>query len=119
MHAGRKHGVKVAPMAPLSAVVAAALSAEGVTAEASACHLLHGKTQLDLQTPLRFANFPAGAKLQLLTGMCASSPAYSPYLTGPTDASPICKVFLPVPPPPAPRHTHSHTTTTTTIHTPT
>ncbi len=55
-------------MAPLSAVVSAALAAEGVAAEGGALRLLHGGKPLDLQAPLRFANLPAGAKLQLLTG---------------------------------------------------
>lgn len=60
--------VKVAPMAPLSAVVSAALAAEGVEAETSACRLLLARKVLDLGTSLRFANLPTGAKLQLVTG---------------------------------------------------
>jgi TUG ubiquitin-like domain len=56
-------------MAPLSAVVEAALLAEGVqNADTSACKLLLGKKELDSSTPLRFANLPTGAKLQLVTG---------------------------------------------------
>jgi TUG ubiquitin-like domain len=56
-------------MAPLSAVVEVALSAEGVhNANPSACKLLLGKKEMDLNTPLRFANLPTGAKLQLITG---------------------------------------------------
>lgn len=56
-------------MAPLSAVVEAALSAEGVQiTHPSACKLLLGKKEMDLSTPLRFANLPTGAKLQLITG---------------------------------------------------
>lgn len=55
-------------MAPLSAVVSAALAAEGVAAEPSACSLLLARKALDLGTPLRFANLPTGAKLKLVTG---------------------------------------------------
>ena len=62
-------------MAPLSAVVEAALSAVGVhDANLSACKLLLGKKELDLSTPLRFANLPTGAKLQLVTGAVPQSP---------------------------------------------
>ena len=62
-------------MAPLSAVVEAALSAEGVqNANPSACKLLLGKKEMDLSTPLRFANLPTGAKLQLITGANQQSP---------------------------------------------
>lgn len=55
-------------MAPLTAVISAALAAEGVTADPAACKLLLGKRELDTATPLRFANLPTGAKLQLVTG---------------------------------------------------
>lgn len=55
-------------MAPLSAVVEAALTAEGVTADPAACKLLLSKQALDTSTPLRFANLPTGAKLELVTG---------------------------------------------------
>ena len=60
--------MRVKPLAPLSEVVAAALAAEGVAASPAACKLMHGKNALDLGTPLRFANLPTGAKLELLTG---------------------------------------------------
>lgn len=74
--AGKRHTVRVSPMAPLSAVIEAALSAEGVTANTAACRLLHGTKALDAATPLRFANLPAAAKLELITGrsFCASGP---------------------------------------------
>ena len=73
--ADRRHTVNVSPMAPLSAVVEAALSAEGVqNANPSACKLLLGKKEMDLSTPLRFANLPTGAKLQLVTGANRQSP---------------------------------------------
>jgi hypothetical protein len=55
-------------MAPLSSAVTATLFAESIKADPAACRLLHGKKQLDLTTPWRFANLPSGAKLQLLTG---------------------------------------------------
>jgi TUG ubiquitin-like domain len=73
--ADQRRTVNVSPMAPLSAVVEAALSAEGVhNAKLSACKLLLGKTELDLSSPLRFANLPTGAKLQLITGAVSRSP---------------------------------------------
>lgn len=65
---GKRHGIQVAPMAPLSSAVTATLFAESIKADPAACRLLHGKKQLDLTTPWRFANLPSGAKLQLLTG---------------------------------------------------
>ena len=60
--------MRVKPLAPLSEVVAAALAAEGVAADPVACKLMHGKNLLDLGTPLRFANLPTAAKLELITG---------------------------------------------------
>lgn len=59
-------------MAPLSAVIAAALAAEGISADPAACKLLLGKKELEAGTPLRFANIPTGAKLQLVTGTTVS-----------------------------------------------
>jgi hypothetical protein len=61
-------------MAPLSAVVEEALRQAGVAGVApAACALeLKGKA-LDQRLPLRFANLPATAKLELKTGQVSSA----------------------------------------------
>ncbi len=66
---GKRYTVRASPMAPLSAVVEEALRQAGVVGVApAACALeLKGKA-LDQRLPLRFANLPATAKLELKTG---------------------------------------------------
>lgn len=56
-------------MAPLSKVVEEACKALKPPRDPSSCQLLLNKKQQDLATPVRYANIPKDAKLELLTGM--------------------------------------------------
>ena len=55
-------------MEPLSTVVAQAIDIMKLDTDAGSCKLLHSGKQLDLSTPVRFANLPRDAKLELITG---------------------------------------------------
>ena len=55
-------------MEPLSTVVTQAVEIMKLDADAHSCKLLHNGKQLDLSTPVRFANLPRDAKLELITG---------------------------------------------------
>ncbi|KAK9826039.1 hypothetical protein WJX74_007186 [Apatococcus lobatus] len=65
---GKRVSVKVTPMAPLSKIVEEACKALKPPRDPLLCQLLVNKKQQDLATPVRFANLPSNAKLELLTG---------------------------------------------------
>jgi tether containing UBX domain for GLUT4 len=70
IEAHRKHfTLKAPPMHKLSTLVADVLTRLKISDLApSDCKLTHNGRPLDLETPLRFAALPAGAKLELVTG---------------------------------------------------
>ena len=55
-------------MEPLSTVIAQAVEIMKLDTDAGSCKLMHNGKQLDLSTPVRFANLPRDAKLELITG---------------------------------------------------
>lgn len=55
-------------MEPLSAVLQKYCLQTQDKLEASRCELFYQKKKLDLSTPVRFANLPKDAKLELVTG---------------------------------------------------
>ena len=55
-------------MEPLSTVVAQAIEIMKLDTDAGSCKLMHNSKQLDLSTPIRFANLPRDAKLEMITG---------------------------------------------------
>ena len=66
--AGKRQAVPAKPMEPLSRVVDQAVEVMKLDTDAGSCKLLHNGKQLDLSTPVRFANLPRDAKLELVTG---------------------------------------------------
>lgn len=67
--AEKRFSVKVTPMQPLLAVVAEALAQLKLgDVDPKTCQLLLNKKALDLGCPVRLANLPSGAKLELITG---------------------------------------------------
>lgn len=68
--AGKRLSIKAPPMKPLKDVVASALASLKLEdVEPSSCKLLLNKKELDLNCPVRLANIPATAKLELITGL--------------------------------------------------
>ena len=65
---GKRHGVKLTPMQPLSAVYEQISKLTYQELNPSACKLIHNKKEIDATTPVRFANLPNGATLELRTG---------------------------------------------------
>lgn len=64
---GTRQPVTVTPMESLRAVLEKyCLHTQGL--DASRCELFYHKKKLDLSTPVRFANLPKDAKLELVTG---------------------------------------------------
>lgn len=55
-------------MQPLSSIVEQLCSSLPSPVDPAACQLLFNKKALELSTPARLANLPAGAKLELRTG---------------------------------------------------
>lgn len=56
-------------MAPLSTVLDNYCLQSKDKLEVASCELYHQKKKLDLTTPVRFANLPKDAKLELVTGL--------------------------------------------------
>ncbi|KAK9806749.1 hypothetical protein WJX72_001368 [[Myrmecia] bisecta] len=65
---GSRYVAKVGPMAPLSQIVEGVCQQLKPPLDPSSCQLLLNKKPLDLSTPVRFANLPRDAKLELNTG---------------------------------------------------
>lgn len=58
----------VTPMSPLSAVLEKYCQLSKDKLDPSSCELYYQKKKLDLSTPVRFANLPKDAKLEVTTG---------------------------------------------------
>ena len=67
-YAGKRQAVPAKPMEPLSTVIAQAIEIMKLDTDAGSCKLMHNGKQLDPSTPVRFANLPRDAKLELITG---------------------------------------------------
>ena len=59
-------------MAPLQKIVEEFALQQKVQLDVHSCRLFYQKKLLDLSTPVRFANLPKEAKLELVTGVIAS-----------------------------------------------
>eukprot|EP00873_Tetraselmis_striata_P044347 jgi/Tetstr1/464611/TSEL_009365.t1 len=105
---GKRYVAKTTPMMPLSAVVEEVCRQAKLSCDPAGCTLrLQGGGKpgapLDLATPVRFANLPTGAKLQLSVpagvgrqlGVAAPTPAPA------APAAPAAPPAAPRPPPPA------------------
>lgn len=66
--AGKRQVVKLTPMQPLITIVEHISKAANQQLDPSTCKLFHNKKELDASTPVRFANIPSGATLELRTG---------------------------------------------------
>ncbi|KAA6416558.1 MAG: plant UBX domain-containing 1 [Trebouxia sp. A1-2] len=64
---GKRHTVTVTPMAPLQKVIEDVCFQQKPQLDVSSCRLYHQKKLLDPTTPVRFANLPKEAKLELVT----------------------------------------------------
>ncbi len=67
--AGKRHTVNVTPMAPLQKVVEDVCFQQKPQLDVSSYRLYYQKKLLDPTTPVRFANLPKEAKLELVTGI--------------------------------------------------
>ncbi len=61
--------MRLQPLQPLLVAVQQVCAQLPQPVDVSACQLLHHKKALDLGLPARLANLPAGAKLELRTGV--------------------------------------------------
>lgn len=68
--AGKRYTTKVAPMAKFATLIPSVLELAGLTGtvDPQACVLTYNGKPVDLGTPMRFANVPSGAKVELRTG---------------------------------------------------
>ena len=67
--AGKNHAVKILPMQPLQAIVEEVAAKQKPLPALADCALLIDGKAADLSTPLRFANIPSSAKLEVTTGI--------------------------------------------------
>ena len=73
---GNRLSVKVSAMQNMSTIVEQVLQQAGLadSVTVSDVRLLYNKRDLDQTTPFRFLNIPAGARIELVTGLLASLP---------------------------------------------
>lgn len=63
---GKRQAISIAPMAPLQKVIEAFCFQQKQQLDVSGCQLVFQKQVLDPTTPVRFANLPKEAKLELI-----------------------------------------------------
>ncbi|BDA50940.1 probable tether containing UBX domain for GLUT4 at C-terminar half [Coccomyxa sp. Obi] len=68
LYNGKRQVVKLTPMQPLITIVEHISKASNQQLDPSTCKIFHNKKELDASTPVRFANIPSGATLELRTG---------------------------------------------------
>jgi hypothetical protein len=62
----QKHVVKVGPMAPLTAALQEACSKFRPALDPGRCLVQYSKKPVDMNTPFRLLNIPAGSKLEVI-----------------------------------------------------
>ena len=72
LFAGKRTSVNVTPMAPLQKIIEEVCVQQKPQLDIQGCRLYFQKKLLDPTTPVRFANLPKEAKLELVTGKSAN-----------------------------------------------